>query len=98
ATVLDGMRPGETRVGVRRIVDNTSALEVFVCSPDRDGLFATILATLDRQGYGVHQARVLMGSQGTVFDTFDVLPSGAFEACPPETLAASLRETLAGSL
>ncbi len=96
AGVLEGMRAGETRVGVRRIQEH--ALEVFVCSPDRDGLFAAILATLDRFGYGVHQARVLMGNDRMVFDTFEVLPAGGFEAGEPEALANGLRETLAGLL
>mgnify|MGYP006167499461 CR=1 FL=1 len=46
-------------VKVRRISVDDPALEVFVHSPDRDGLFAAIVMTLDRKGYGIHRARVL---------------------------------------
>ena len=35
--------------------------EVFVHSPDRDGLFAAIVATLDRLGLAIQQARLLDG-------------------------------------
>jgi [protein-PII] uridylyltransferase len=46
--------------------------EVFVHAKDRDGLFAAITATLDREGASVAEARVL-SSHGMAFDTFVVL-------------------------
>lgn len=46
AEALRGVAPGETRVRARLIADDANAMEVFVHSPDRDGLFAAILATL----------------------------------------------------
>jgi [protein-PII] uridylyltransferase len=46
--------------------------EVFVRAKDRDGLFAAITATLDREGATVAEARVL-SSRGMAFDTFVVL-------------------------
>jgi [protein-PII] uridylyltransferase len=51
------------------------ALEVFIHSPDRDGLFAAIVATLDRAGLAIQQARLFDGPDGYVFDTFEVLPA-----------------------
>jgi len=48
---------------------------VFVHSPDRDGLFAAIVATLDRAGLAIQQARLLDGPGDMVFDTFEVVPA-----------------------
>jgi [protein-PII] uridylyltransferase len=92
---------GQTQVAVRRIgqcAAQGGALEVFVHSPDRDGLFAAIVATLDRHGYGIQQARVLNGPGDTVFDTFEVLPADSFADGDPERLEQDLRQALAGAL
>ena len=56
---------------------SAGALEVFVHSPDRDGLFAAIVATLDRLGLAIQQARVLDGPHDMVFDSFEVVPVGS---------------------
>ena len=98
AAAIDGVAVGETRVRVRPIADNADAMEVFVHSPDRDGLFAAILATLDRLGLGIHQARVLVGPNDTVFDTFEVLPAVSHACRVPEQVEATLRAALAGDL
>ncbi|WP_334130743.1 [protein-PII] uridylyltransferase [Silanimonas lenta] len=50
------------------------AYEVFVHSPDRDGLFATITATLDRLGFSVAVARIVTSTSGMSLDTFQLLP------------------------
>ena len=105
AASLVQVHKGDTRVAVRRIggksggesCDQGGALEVFVHSPDRDGLFAAIVATLDRHGYGIHQARVLMGPNGTVFDTFEVLPADSFASGDPRQLEQALAQALAGT-
>ena len=47
--------------------------EVFVYAPDRDGLFATITAVLDRLGLSVQDARVVNSRSGMSLDTFLVL-------------------------
>lgn len=49
--------------------------EVFVYAPDRDGLFADITATLDRQRFSVVEARVLSSHTGMALDTFLLLES-----------------------
>ena len=106
AAALVEVRMGETQVAVRPVGSQGAgqgggsggALEVFVHSPDRDGLFAAIVATLDRHGYGVHQARVLMGPHGTVFDTFEVLPADSFASGDPRQLELALRQALSGAL
>ncbi len=46
--------------------------ELFVCTPDRDGLFASVTAMLDRLHFSVVEARIL-GSAGMVMDTFLLL-------------------------
>ena len=66
--------------------------------PDRDGLFAAIVITLDRLGMSVLQARVLDGPDGTIFDTFPVLPAEQRQAPQPALLAAALARALAGDL
>ena len=53
--------------------DGTS--EVLVDSPDRDGLFATITATLDRAGLDLLAARVANTRDGRALDSFEVLAS-----------------------
>lgn len=50
------------------------AFEVFVYSPDRDGLFATLTATLDRLGFSVAVARIVTSNSGMSLDTFQLLP------------------------
>jgi [protein-PII] uridylyltransferase len=98
ATALTHIRLGETQVAARRIGRDASAMEVFVFSPDRDGLFAAILATLDRLGFAIHQARVLDAPNGMVFDTFEVQPVDNWARQDPDEVAAALRNALGGPL
>src|SRR5690606_40170006 len=70
AMALRGTSPGDSVVKVRRLAEGAQALEVFVHSPDRDGLFTAIAITLDRSGLAIQQARALDGPHGTIFDTF----------------------------
>ncbi|PKV12464.1 [protein-PII] uridylyltransferase [Xanthomonas prunicola] len=89
---------GQTLVKARRAVPDNDALEVFVYSTDRDGLFAAIVATLDRKGYGIHRARVLDAPHDAIFDVFEVLPQDTYADGDPQRLAATLRQVLAGDL
>ena len=73
------------------------ALEVFVYSPDRDGLFAAVAATLDRLGLGVVEARVVSSRAGMSLDTFQVLDAGT-EYVSPERRAATVSDVLAKAL
>lgn len=75
AAVLRGDRVAGAHVAARALGAQAGALEVFVHSPDRDGLFAAIVATLDRLGLAIQQARLLDGPAGDVFDSFEVLPA-----------------------
>ncbi|MEP7096730.1 MAG: [protein-PII] uridylyltransferase [Dokdonella sp.] len=71
--------------------------ELFVCAPDRDGLFAAITATLDRLGLNVVGARLLVSAQGKVFDTFELLDASTSAALGAERAAdleAALRRVL----
>lgn len=103
ASALRDAAPGDTVVQVRPLMQHSGALEVFVHSPDRDGLFASIVATLDRMGLAIQHARVLHGpagedGRGTIFDTFEVLPPEGREPPEPARIEQRLREALAGSL
>ncbi len=52
------------------------SFEVFVRAPDQDGLFAAVVATFDRLGLGVLDARVLTSNDGYALDNFQ-LQAGA---------------------
>ncbi len=97
ATALTAIKLGQTQVVARRVgVD--AAMEVFVFSPDRDGLFAAILATLDRMGFAIHQARVLDAPNGMVFDTFQIQSADKWASTNADEVAETLRRALQGAL
>ena len=98
ALALRGSKPGEVVVAVRSLGAGDHALEIFVHSPDRDGLFAAIVVSLDRLGLEIQQARALDGPGGTIFDSFQVLPGDTRQ--PPSTKAIEQRltEALSGPL
>jgi [protein-PII] uridylyltransferase len=47
--------------------------ELFIYAPDRDGLFATVTAMLDRLRFSVMESRVLSSPTGMALDTFLLL-------------------------
>ncbi|MCL7714287.1 [protein-PII] uridylyltransferase [Stenotrophomonas mori] len=98
AVSLMGVPRGGTLVKARRIAPESDALEVFVHSPDRDGLFAAIVMTLDRAGFSIHRARVLDGPGGTIFDTFEVTPASRFVDGDSARLEQLLRKALGGNI
>ena len=98
ASSLMEVRKGGTLAKVRRITPESDALEVFVHSPDRDGLFAAIVMTLDRAGYGIHRARVLDGPDDTIFDSFEVTPAAGHADGDTAWLEMLLRKALAGNI
>jgi [protein-PII] uridylyltransferase len=97
AHALHALGAHDTSVRVRALAD-AGAMEVFVHSPDRDGLFAAIVITLDRLGLAIAQARVLDGPGGRVFDSFHVVPADGREAPPPAEVSRRLESVLAGTL
>ena len=100
AAALRDAAPGQTVVAARAMPgrDGRDGLDVLVHMPDRDGLFAAIVITLDRLGMSVLQARALDGPDGTIFDTFHVLPAEQRQAPEPALLAATLARALAGDI
>ncbi len=70
------------------------SLEVFVRTPDGDGVFAALVATLDRMGLNVLEARILGSTDDHAMDNFQVQASAA--APEPgrvvELLHAALRD------
>ena len=98
ALSLRDARPGHARVRVRALARHSGAMEVFVHSPDRDGLFAAIVATLDRLGLAIQQARLLDGPDDTVFDTFEVVPEDASRSISLSDVEQRLSGVLAGEL
>jgi [protein-PII] uridylyltransferase len=95
ALSLQGARPGETRVRARALDPQCAALEVVVHSPDRDGLFAAIVATLDRCGLAIQHARLLDAPHGQVFDTFEVVPANPAHAVAADEVERRLAAALA---
>jgi [protein-PII] uridylyltransferase len=99
AGALAGGAPGDTIVRALALgTGGAHALRVFVHSPDRDGLFAAIVATLDRLGLAIQQARLLDGPGRTVFDSFVVLPADPDRPVAPADVEARVSKALAGSL
>ena len=98
ASALRQGAPGKVVVAVRALASDDHALEVFVHSPDRDGLFAAIVISLDRLGLAIHQARALDGPGGTIFDSFQVLPGDDRHAPDVAAIEQRLRTALAGPL
>ncbi len=86
ATVV-AVRPPDVRGGT----------EVFVATPDRDGLFAAVAATLDRLRFDVVAARVMTSRRGRALDTFTVLEAGSQAPARAER-AAELRQALLRAL
>jgi [protein-PII] uridylyltransferase len=73
------------------------ALEIFVYSHDRDGLFATVAAQLDRLGLGIVEARVVNSRRGITLDTFQVLDAGV-DFIDPDRRAASVSGSVRDAL
>jgi [protein-PII] uridylyltransferase len=71
--------------------------EVFVYSPDRDGLFATITAVLDRAHLNVVEARVISAHSDMVLDTFFVLDASGKPVLDAQQVAA-IEEALVQAL
>ena len=84
ASQLRGLAGCELVVAARPLGAPAGALEIFVRSPDRDGLFAAIVATIDRLGLAIQQARLLDAPEGCVVDTFEVVPADGQRLVTPE--------------
>lgn len=78
---------GTSTVVVVRPPDVRGGTELFVCTPDRDGVFAAVAATLDRLRLDVVAARVMSSRDGRALDTFTVLEAGAQAPVPAERAA-----------
>ncbi len=91
AALLDAA--GAATVVAVRPPDVRGGTEVFVCTPDRDGVFAAVAATLDRLRLDVVAARVMASRAGRALDTFTVLDSGTQARVSPER-ALELRGAL----
>ena len=61
-----------TQIQVREF-GHRDSLEIFLRTPDRDGIFSGLMATLDRLDLGVVHARLLPASDGHVLDNIIVL-------------------------
>ena len=74
--------------------------ELFVYTPDRDGLFATVTAVLDRLRFSVMESRVLSSPTGMALDTFLLLEADSQQPASParaEELQQRLQRALAQS-
>src|SRR5690348_15840676 len=86
--------PGAQTVVAVRPPDVRGGTEVFVATPDRDGVFAAVAAMLDRMRLDVVAARVMTSRDGRALDAFTVLEAGTQAPMPVER-TADLRESLA---
>ncbi|MHB1058120.1 MAG: [protein-PII] uridylyltransferase [Rhodanobacter sp.] len=75
--------------------------ELFVYTPDRDGLFATVTAVLDRLRFSVMEARILSSPTGMALDTFLLLDADSQQpvsVARAEELQQRLQRALAQSV
>ena len=91
-TAVLGSAGASTVVAVRP-PDVRGGTELFVCTPDRDGVFAAVAATLDRLRLDVVAARVMSSRDGRALDTFTVLESSSQAPVSAER-AVELRRAL----
>ncbi len=91
---LDG---GDTCVAVRPLA-YARALEVFVHSPDRDGLFAAIVITLDRLGLANAQPACWTGRARASSTAYQVVPADARLQPDADDVARRLSRVLDGAL
>ena len=98
ALALRDSAPGQVVVAVRSLAAGDHAMEVFVHSPDRDGLFAAIVISLDRLGLEIQQARALDGPGATIFDSFQVLPGDTRQPPSVTDIERRLAAALSGPL
>lgn len=87
-----GARPGEPLVAAR-LNQHRGTTEVFVHTPDQDGLFATLAESLDRMRLDVVQARIFTSDQQMAVDTFQVLHGETGEH-DPDRIAHALKRDL----
>jgi [protein-PII] uridylyltransferase len=71
--------------------------ELFIYTPDRDGLFATVTAVLDRLRFSVVEARILVSSTGKALDTLLLLESDSQAPASPQR-AEELRARMVRAL
>ncbi|GAA4866514.1 [protein-PII] uridylyltransferase [Luteimonas vadosa] len=98
AAALRDARVGDVVVRARFLDEDSQAMEVFVHSTDRSGLFAAIAITLDRMGLAILQARALDGPDGTIFDSFQVIPGDMRHPPDTDAIARDLAAALGGPL
>ncbi len=67
--------------------------ELFVYTPDRDGLFAAVAIMLDRLHFSVMEARILSSSTRMALDTFLLLEADSQQPASPER-AEELKQRL----
>lgn len=96
--IADAGRDGLPVVLVRPHA-RAGAMEVFVYSPDRDGLFASAATTLDRLGLSIVDARIVTSLGGMTLDTFQVLETAtAFDGMSQAQRAAAVAQAMRESL
>jgi len=71
--------------------------ELFVCTPDRDGLFASVTAMLDRLHFSVVEARILGAGAGMAMDTFLLLEADSQQPASADR-AEELRQRMQRAL
>ncbi|MEO8777863.1 MAG: [protein-PII] uridylyltransferase [Rhodanobacter sp.] len=75
--------------------------ELFIYTPDRDGLFATVTAVLDRLRFSVMESRILSSPTGKALDTFLLLEADSQKPATvarAEELQQRLQRALAQSI
>jgi len=89
--------PGELPLVAVHPMSVRGSTELFIYTPDRDGLFATVTAMLDRMRFSVMESRILSSPTGMALDTFLLLEADSQQPAT-ELRADELRQRMQRAL
>jgi len=78
--------------------EHEGATEIFICTPDRENIFAAVANTLDQLDLNIQDARIYISDTGYTIDTFYVLDENGESIGNDEIRLEHIRSTLHAEL